>query len=74
MDDLHTNAPRDVIPFPGGFATGTVQPSRPLEKQVPRLSEDSIAAAERAVEQMERRLQNLRKLLGEDGPDGPRAA
>ncbi len=74
MDDLHTNVPRDVIPFPGGVATGAIRPSRTDEKRVPHLSEDSITAAERAVDQMERRLQNLRKLLGEDGPDGPRAA
>ena len=76
MDELHKHEPRDVIPFPG---VTTVRPSRPSRvshsQRLPHLSEDSIAAAEEAVAQFERRLQNLRKLLGEEGPDdGPRAA
>ncbi len=72
MDNLHTHEPRDVIPFPG---VTTLRPSRMAQSQrLPHLSEDSVAAAEKAVEHFERRLQNLRKLLGEDGSDGPRAA
>jgi hypothetical protein len=89
-NSLHASA-RDVLPFSQSgasadpsaptFAPNTVRAKtgtkpRPVPKGVtPRLSEDSIQNAEAALALVDRRLANLRKLLGEDSPDqGPRAA
>lgn len=58
----------------GPGRTGKLTPPA-SNRPAPHLSEDSIANAESALSHVERRLENLRKLLGDTDPnDGPRAA